>query len=391
MGAGNKWLKVYKALEAENLMVLGGRVADVGVGGLTLGGGISFYTNQYGWVCDSVLSFEIVLPDGTMKNVTHKSAPDLYKALRGAGQTNFGVVTSFTYETFEPPQKNGMLWDTNKMYTWDKLGTLVKLHHDYIQSPTEVIEPTGGFFAYGFSGDYNMWLIQDRYVHSTHNNNDTFPKVFAPFNAVEAVEHTETRTLRPYSEITEEIKLLSPYGFRNAYATFTFRPSEALMLSILKLHKGVVEQANLGGEGVIAVIVFQLFSANARSHMTKRGGSAYSMNMDANGPLVITNLAWRWIHGADDEKMMNALNDFVKKAENKAKSQKAWHPFKYINYAHPGQDVLEGYGKGGVEWLRKVQKEVDPKGSFTRAGLNKGAFDLYQDTAASKEEIRDEL
>jgi FAD/FMN-containing dehydrogenase len=38
IGAGLRWLDVYTALERENLTVVGGRVSDVGVGGLTLGG-----------------------------------------------------------------------------------------------------------------------------------------------------------------------------------------------------------------------------------------------------------------------------------------------------------------------------------------------------------------
>jgi len=38
VGAGARWLDVYSSLEKDNLTVVGGRVADVGVGGLTLGG-----------------------------------------------------------------------------------------------------------------------------------------------------------------------------------------------------------------------------------------------------------------------------------------------------------------------------------------------------------------
>lgn len=40
VGGGAQWFDVYSALEKEDLMVVGGRVADVGVGGLTLGGEI---------------------------------------------------------------------------------------------------------------------------------------------------------------------------------------------------------------------------------------------------------------------------------------------------------------------------------------------------------------
>jgi hypothetical protein len=38
VGAGARWVDVYSSLEKDNLSVVGGRVSDVGVGGLTLGG-----------------------------------------------------------------------------------------------------------------------------------------------------------------------------------------------------------------------------------------------------------------------------------------------------------------------------------------------------------------
>jgi hypothetical protein len=38
LGAGLLWGDIYQGLEAEKLMILGGRIADVGIGGLLLGG-----------------------------------------------------------------------------------------------------------------------------------------------------------------------------------------------------------------------------------------------------------------------------------------------------------------------------------------------------------------
>lgn len=38
IGAGNRWVNVYTKLDALGLAVPGGRVADIGVGGLTTGG-----------------------------------------------------------------------------------------------------------------------------------------------------------------------------------------------------------------------------------------------------------------------------------------------------------------------------------------------------------------
>lgn len=54
VGPGNGWSDLYSRLDALGLSVIGGRVADIGVGGLTLGGGISFFSGRYGLACDNV-------------------------------------------------------------------------------------------------------------------------------------------------------------------------------------------------------------------------------------------------------------------------------------------------------------------------------------------------
>lgn len=57
---GNTWYDVYTELEPRNLSVVGGRVSAIGVGGLTLGGGISFFSGRYGWACDNVNTYEVL-------------------------------------------------------------------------------------------------------------------------------------------------------------------------------------------------------------------------------------------------------------------------------------------------------------------------------------------
>lgn len=58
VGGGARWEDVYLKLDAMNLAVAGGRVADVGVGGLTLGGGNNYFAPRFGFACDGVESFE---------------------------------------------------------------------------------------------------------------------------------------------------------------------------------------------------------------------------------------------------------------------------------------------------------------------------------------------
>lgn len=59
VGPGRRWEEVYGYLEPYGLVTLGGRVGIVGVPGLLLGGGISFYSNQHGFASDNVIAFEV--------------------------------------------------------------------------------------------------------------------------------------------------------------------------------------------------------------------------------------------------------------------------------------------------------------------------------------------
>lgn len=102
LGPGLTWFEVYNWIEPFGKAVLGGRYAPVGVSGFLLGGGISFYSGQYGWAASSVSNYELVTADGNILDVNSSSYPDLYWALKG-GSGNFGVVTRFDIKTHPGP------------------------------------------------------------------------------------------------------------------------------------------------------------------------------------------------------------------------------------------------------------------------------------------------
>ncbi|KAK1773508.1 hypothetical protein QBC45DRAFT_79127 [Copromyces sp. CBS 386.78] len=104
IGFGNIWTDVYKALDDTGKNVVGGRVPGPGVGGFTLGGGYSWKTSQYGLTCDTVKSYELVLPNGTITRVSKTRNPDLFFALKG-GLNRFGIVTSAEFYTHDQPEK----------------------------------------------------------------------------------------------------------------------------------------------------------------------------------------------------------------------------------------------------------------------------------------------
>ena len=61
VGAGASWLDVYTYLDTLGLSVAGARNGAVGVGGLVLGGGISYFAPRKGFACDTVINFEVCL------------------------------------------------------------------------------------------------------------------------------------------------------------------------------------------------------------------------------------------------------------------------------------------------------------------------------------------
>jgi hypothetical protein len=69
-------------------------------------GGISYFGATYGFGCDLVSNFEIVLANGSISNANARENPDLFTALKG-GSNNFGIVTRFDLKTFELGQYFG--------------------------------------------------------------------------------------------------------------------------------------------------------------------------------------------------------------------------------------------------------------------------------------------
>jgi FAD/FMN-containing dehydrogenase len=97
VGGGALWGGVAHALAERGLALSSGDTASVGVGGLTLGGGIGWMVRAWGLAADQLVGAQLVTARGEVVEVTETSHPELLWALRGGGG-NFGVVTRFDFE-----------------------------------------------------------------------------------------------------------------------------------------------------------------------------------------------------------------------------------------------------------------------------------------------------
>jgi FAD/FMN-containing dehydrogenase len=101
VGAGLNQLEVVTALGEAGFAAPTGTEGTVGLVGATLGGGFGLLTRNFGMASDNLLAVEVVVAsdDGGAQAIIAdgKDNADLLWALRGAGNGNFGIVTSLTY------------------------------------------------------------------------------------------------------------------------------------------------------------------------------------------------------------------------------------------------------------------------------------------------------
>jgi FAD/FMN-containing dehydrogenase len=99
VGAGARLGEIYDALAGSGRTIAGGCGPTVGIAGLALGGGLGILGRTYGLTSDQLVGAEVVLADGRVVRCDQHEHADLFWALRGAGGTRFGVLTSLELAT----------------------------------------------------------------------------------------------------------------------------------------------------------------------------------------------------------------------------------------------------------------------------------------------------
>ncbi|RFU81867.1 oxidoreductase, fad-binding [Trichoderma arundinaceum] len=358
IGPGANWGQVYEKLDGLGLSVAGGRASPVGVGGLTTGGGMSYFSPRYGWTCDTVSNFQVVLADGSVVNANEKENEDLHIALRG-GTNNFGIVTRFDFNAFE----QGQLWGGALFHSLETIDENLKAFVDFA-SAEDYDEYASLITSFGFAAGRGAGIVNNvEYTKPVEK-----PPVFEPFLKIPSV--MSTMRVASMADISKEQGAFSPYGMRQ----FVLQTTHTANLDVLKTVFSHWKESLTVIEDV-ANIIWSISLEPLPPIYYKRAATANSLGLaDRTKPLVITLLTAMWTDEADDIKVEKAARKIFVEIEAKAKELGEYDPFVYANYAAPWQDPITSYGKESVERLKKVRQRVDPKGVFTHRVA--GAFKL---------------
>jgi len=371
VGAGNRWVNISTILDPLGLAVVGGRVSDPGVGGLTLGGGISYFSGQRGWACDNVQQYEVVLASGDVIIASATQDSDLYWALRGGAATNLGIVTRFDLASFE----QGPLWAQSLVFDGVYNTTLIPLFQNLTVNGLPSDPGAHTYFGFVRVPGLEGYLIYSDQFHASPASTDPAisPVVFEQFNRIPAMVR-EPR-MSNLTSLLHAIELA--YGNRQSWSNTAVKgTSAALLQDILSLHEAHVARvaARANGSPFTPYLTFQPIPVNVLQAMQVNGGNALGLNPQA-GPLIIVQSTTTWNSPALDPTVESSSREFIRQVNKLAKDRGLDHGFVYINYAETSQDVFGSYGKASLQGLRKVALKYDPDGLLQK--LWKGYFKLW--------------
>ncbi|KAH7337969.1 hypothetical protein B0J17DRAFT_660255 [Rhizoctonia solani] len=361
VGAGNRWGDVYAGTGKHGVTVPGGRVSPVGVSGFLLGGGLSYLMHKEGFGANSVLSYEMVLANGTVATITKNSSEDLFKALKG-GTGNFGIVTSFKLQTY-PVDK---VFAGNLYYDPAQYDALFPIMETFARKGIDSDPKSHVISAFVCIPSQAIDMAT---FYSFYSEPVTAPPpAIKPFFDVPTKRNTvKVKTVK---EATDELTVGTVDGLRNDMRTFSIQADAGLYKQLFDLWHSTASSLN-STSGWFSGMAFQPISNSMIRASEEKGGNVLGLKPTTD-PLVVVNYQFTWGLSSDDQEVYTTIDKLVDASMDIARSQNRLERYIYLNYASTHQKPLESYGSAQVDFLRDVKAKYDPDGVFTK--LSQGGF-----------------
>ncbi|KAF3922887.1 hypothetical protein ABW20_dc0100043 [Dactylellina cionopaga] len=356
VSAGMRWGDVFGILDQNNLSALGGRMSTVGVPGLILGGGISYFTNKWGFATDQVKNFQVVLWSGCIINANSVDNADLFRALKG-GSSNFGIVTRMDLYTW--PSKG--VYAGQLMYTKDQYARLLPAIYNYHATGASADVETHLISAFVYVGIAQLHL----------GAFTAFRNVSVPDGGVALQEVLSIPTaagipsslqVRSYGSMCKELGANDVTGQRQDMRDFTVYANLDFFKKAFDIWNTTIVMKYGNIPGFQGTIAFHPITKNAVAAGIARGGN--SLGFDANPgntkTITIINLTHQWSNAADDTNILAALDATLAQLIAYAKQIGVSHPYYYLNYARKQDKPIQSYGSASVARLQAAAQKYDP-------------------------------
>ncbi|KAK1147984.1 hypothetical protein N8T08_000500 [Aspergillus melleus] len=372
VGPGNRWSNIYDYLEPYGLTVVGGRLGHVGVPGYVLGGGVSFFSNEYGWASANVASFMCVLATGKIIKATPDNEySDLFWALRG-GSSSYALVTNFELKTIKAP---GVMVG-QASYGSDVADQFISAVHDFTMSahkdPKAATIPLVEYIPALGKPSYNAMLF--------YNGKNETPGALSSF--LENPDMKPSSNSFKYRSMSAWSKELDPVmgllkGSKQRFYVLNIHAANKKAIQIVHDTYLSVAKESIPSGVLVAALAFPAVTEKYITASRVNGGDPQSLDLDG-APYIwveesITSLAT--VKDEDVDAFYEKANAEIKKNLDAAGIEMA--KFIYLNDANPSQSVFDTFDPSSVQRLKKIRAKYDPNRVFT--DLMPGGFKVERD------------
>ncbi|OBT98862.1 hypothetical protein VE01_03298 [Pseudogymnoascus verrucosus] len=375
VGPGPRWGDVYIYLDEtkSGKMVVGGRYAPVGIPGLLLGGGMAFFSGEYGFASTNgnVRAYECVLASGKIVEATASNQySDLFWALQGGGNS-FCIVTKFVLRTFDSPAiglANPSYGSGSKVKDlW--LDSILNYVIDGSSDPKAAIIPVARYGT-GFEGiRYDATLFYNGVATNT-------PAILSDFQGglLPSSNMTSLTTLTMGAFAKAVLPAFQEGGESHGlnqrfHVVSTVATREAMDI----VHDTFFDAVKAAGLADSADFFVGLAWNSITTSFLEASNSGTGCPQGvAEEPLFWVEEAFTWGDSADDEKIDNFIKTVNANITTQLEAIGATSPYIYLNDADADQPVFQGYPAENLKRLQRIRAKYDPLKIYTN--LMPGGF-----------------
>jgi len=353
---GAQLIDVHRTVIPQGLGVVAGLCPSVGIVPFTLGGGYGSLSRAVGLSADNVVSFLMVLANGTVTRVSEDEHSCLFWAMRGGGGGNLGVVVEMTIRTHQLPEGNEMMmgetcWDWSRdghevFNWWANMATSAATPREFTMSLRSHYGPLDQFTENTTPENTPQQLCVQPFYYGTAAEGAAFVKSqFAQLPEPVSDKSVAQNWLVDVEH--EHEKVLGVYGL-NVYIKSGFFITMPLSLVSL-LHTAIENAPSIGN----CIIDFDHLSG-AITDVEPTETAYVNRNASVNIQIIAT-----WMNG--DERM----NEYITWADALFESTAPYMSGNYVNYIDSNLPNWQQryYGENYAR-LQHIKAAIDPTRFF---------------------------